>query len=49
MVKKMNKKIIIAAGLIALMAFTSVITYKSLENLSQLDLNDPFEVDIDDE
>lgn len=45
----MNKKILIAAGLIALMAFTSVITFKSLENLDQLDLNDPFEVDLDDE
>lgn len=45
----MNKKLIIAAGLVALMAFTTVITYKSLENLSNLDLNDPFEVDFDDE
>ena len=44
----MNKKLIIAAGLIALMAFTTVITFKSLENLDKLDLNDPFEVDIDD-
>lgn len=45
----MNKRIMIAAGLIALMAFTTVITFKSLENLNQLDLNDPFEVDFDDE
>lgn len=45
----MNKKLIIAAGLVALMAFTTVITYKSLENLNNLDLNDPFEVDFDDE
>ena len=45
----MNKKLILAAGLIALMAFTSVIAYKSLENLNTLDLNDPFEVDLDDE
>lgn len=45
----MNKKLIIAAGLVALMAFTTVITYKSLENLNSLDLNDPFEVDFDDE
>ena len=44
----MNKKLIIAAGLIALMAFTTVITFKSLENLDKLDLNDPFEVDLDD-
>jgi hypothetical protein len=45
----LNKKLIIAAGLIALMAFTTVLTYKSLENLDQLDLNDPFEVDFGDE
>lgn len=45
----MNKKLFIAAGLIALMAFTTVLTYKSLENLDQLDLNDPFEVNFDDE
>lgn len=45
----MNKKIIIAAGLVALMAFTAVITFKSLENLNQLDLSDPFEVDFDEE
>ena len=43
----MNKKLILAAGLIALMAFTTVITYKSLENLNELDLVDPFEVDFD--
>ena len=43
----MNKKLIIAAGLIALMAFTTVLAYKSLENLDQLDLSDPFEVDFD--
>jgi hypothetical protein len=45
----MNKKLILAAGLIAIMAFTAVITFKSLEGLDQLDLNDPFEVDFDDE
>ena len=45
--KEMNKKLILAAGLIALMAFTTVITYKSLENLNELDLVDPFEVDFD--
>jgi hypothetical protein len=45
----MNKKLIVAAGLIALMAFTAVLAYKSLEGLDQLDLNDPFEVDFDDE
>ena len=45
----MNKKLIIAAGLIAFMAFTAVVTFKSLENLNDLDLNDPFEVDIEDE
>lgn len=45
----MNKKLIVAAGAIALMAFTAIITFKSLENLDQLDLSDPFEVDLDDE
>ncbi len=45
----MNKKIIVAAGLISLMAFTAVITFKALEGLDQLDLNDPFEVNFDDE
>ena len=45
----MNKKLIIAAGAIALMAFTAVVTFKSLENLDKLDLNDPFEVDFDGE
>ena len=45
----MNKKLIAAAGAIALMAFTAIITFKSLENLDQLDLSDPFEVDFDDE
>ena len=45
----MNKKLITAAGAIALMAFTAIITFKSLENLDQLDLSDPFEVDLDDE
>jgi hypothetical protein len=45
----MNKKFIIAAAAIAFMAFTAVITFKSLEGLNQLDLSDPFEVDFDDE
>ena len=45
----LNKKLIIAAAAIALMAFTAVITFKSLENIDQLDLSDPFEVDFDDE
>jgi len=49
MEKIMNKKVLVAAGLIAFMAFTAVVTYKSLENLDQLDLSDPFEVDMDDE
>lgn len=43
----MNKRMLVAAGLIALMAFTAVVTFKSLENLSELDLTDPFEVDFD--
>ena len=45
----MNKKFIMAAAAIALMAFTAVITFKSLEGLDQLDLNDTFEVDFDGE
>ena len=45
----MNKKFIMAAAAIALMAFTAVITFKSLEGLDKLDLNDPFEVDFDGE
>lgn len=45
----MNKKIIIAAGLVALAAITSVIAYKSLESFNNLDFNDPFETDFDDE
>lgn len=45
----MNKKTFIAAALIALMVVTAVITFKSLENLNELDLVDPFEVDFDDE
>jgi len=45
----MNKKFVMAAAAIALMAFTAIITFKSLEGLDQLDLNDPFEVDFDDE
>lgn len=45
----MNKKLILAAGLIALMAITTTLTFKALEGLDQLDLSDPFEVDFDDE
>lgn len=45
----MNKKII--TTLIAISAFLAitVLTYKSLEGLDQLDLNSPFEVELDDE
>jgi hypothetical protein len=45
----LNKKVIIAAGLLAVMAFTAVVAFKSLEGLKDLDLSDPFEVDFDDE
>ncbi len=45
----MNKRILLAAGLIALMAFTAVITFKSLEGIKDFDIQDPFEVDFDDE
>lgn len=44
----MNKKTIVAIGLIAFMALTTILTYKSMENLSNLDLSDPFEVDLED-
>ena len=45
----LNKKLIVVAGAIALMAFTTILAYKSLEGLYQLDLSDPFETDFDDE
>ena len=45
----MNKKVIIVAGLLAVMAITAVVAFKSLEGLENLDLSDPFEVDFDDE
>ncbi len=49
MVIQMNKKVI--AGLVAVAGFIAVVLLanKSLENLDKLDLNDPFEVDFDDE
>jgi hypothetical protein len=39
------KNKIIGAIIIAFMAFTTLITYKSLESLSQLDLSDPFDIE----
>jgi hypothetical protein len=45
----MNKKTITLIFLGALIAITTFIGYKSLENLDQLDFNDPFEVELDDE
>lgn len=53
MVKKrgcgMNKKVITGTLLIALMAITTYLTYKSLDNLSQLDLEDQFDVSFNEE
>ena len=46
----MNKKSILAAvALLGGIGLTAYITIKSLENLDQLDLSDPFEVELDDE
>lgn len=47
--KIMNKKIITALiGIVGFIVITAL-TYKSLEGLDQLDLNSPFEVELDDE
>lgn len=43
------KNKIIGGILVAFMAFTTLITYKSLEALKDLDLTDPFEVELDDD
>ena len=44
-----NKKIVILAGLSAGLATAAYILYNSFDKLNNLDLDDPFEVDIDDE
>ena len=45
----MNKKTLTAIVLILIMAFTAVIAFKSLEGIKDFDIQDPFEVDFDDE
>jgi hypothetical protein len=45
----LNKKLVMAIVGISAIVATTLLGYKSLENLSQLDLNDPFEVELDDE
>lgn len=46
----MNKKLTLATlALIGGIGLTAYITLKSIENLDQLDLSDPFEVDFDEE
>lgn len=42
----MNKKII-GGLLIAFMAFTTYLAYRSLDGIKDFDLNDPFEVELD--
>lgn len=44
-----NKKLIILTGLISTLATIAFILYTSFNKLNDLDLSDPFEVDIDDE
>lgn len=45
----MNKKLAILIASSAGLATLAYILYNSLDKLNELDLNDPFEVDIDDE
>jgi len=45
----LNKKLVMAIVGIAAIIATTVLGYKSLESLNNLDLNDPFEVNLDDE
>jgi hypothetical protein len=45
----MNKKTAIAIGLIGLMALTTVLAYKSLEQVGTWTLGDPFEFDGDED
>lgn len=45
----MNKKIVMAIAGIAILIFTAIIGYKSLDGLKDFDFNDPFEVELDDE
>ena len=43
------KKTIASAILIGAMGVTAYIAFKSLEGLQELDLSDPFEVDLEEE
>jgi len=45
----LNKKIIILGTVVAGIATALVLLYNSFSKLKDLDLNDPFEVDFDDE
>lgn len=45
----MNKKLIILTGLVSALATIAFIMYNSFSQLNKLDLDDPFEVDFDDE
>jgi hypothetical protein len=45
----LNKKLVMAIVGISAIIATTILGYKSLENLNQLDLDDPFEVNFDDE
>jgi hypothetical protein len=45
----MNKKIVMGIAGVVIFIFAVMIGYKSLEGLDQLDLSDPFEVELDDE
>ena len=46
----MNKKLVLTAIMLLLaMAATTLITYKSLEGLKDLNLEDPFEADFDED
>jgi len=45
----LNKKLVMAIVGISAIIATTILGYKSLENLNQLDLDDPFEVNLDDE
>ena len=45
----LNKKLVMAIVGISAIIATTILGYKSLENLNKLDLSDPFEVELDDE
>jgi len=45
----LNKKLIVLTGLLSGLVTTAYILYNSFDKLKNLDLDDPFEVDIDDE